>query len=430
MSVWMIASCRLAERVTSPAWIVAAFGAGGALVFLGNYFSGLLGLWALLYLGITGSSVVLSALDALFLLCFLKVTADLAPATPVASAADPGFEPLIRIFLALMVFIGATFSLVPSGMVLAAALSGQSLDSLAWVGWLSWGIDGAIAMGFIAYAKLRARLPDTPPGLNLMTFGLVVNLGIAAVLTYASSGKVASETLMTLVVFGVYAGPFAALANLLLAIGLLKVMFNLAPPREAVIPDMLAQPSPPELLHVSPIPRAGPPLPPPSAEELAQAIAKARANLAAKPGDSMLHQQLHQRLLADPTQQSAMLDHAREYLAVLLKQSNGALALKVLQACLERDPSFKPFTDQVVPLAKIAMSSGQGNVALRIMNQFDRLNPEHAATPSVYFLSARALRDLKQVDQARHVLDAMLARYPDDPLAFDARALRKGLERP
>jgi tetratricopeptide (TPR) repeat protein len=339
---------------------------------------------------------------------------------------------LIRVFLGLTIFIVLTFDLVPIGDAISGVLSRQSFAGFGWRAWLEWAIAAAIAYGFIVYAEIGARLPDSRPGLGLITFALIVQLALGAAIGFAFSGiQQTGAFLIMLLAAVVFAGPIAIVANTLLAIGLFRLLFSLESRDGIDLTDPRfadAGVDGPEIGDPGALGLSAPAKP--SAPDPAQAVARARANLAAKPGDAMLHQQLHQRLLADPAQQAGMLEHAREYLGVLLKEKNGALAMKVLQACVDKDPAFKPSTEQIVPLAKIAMSSGQGTLALRIMNQFDRLNPGHASTPSVYFLSARALRDLKQLDQARQVLDAMLARFPDDPLAFDAKALRKGLERP
>jgi hypothetical protein len=120
---------------TSPPWIVAAFGAAGALVFLGTYVPGLPACGRCSSSASREASVLLSVLDGLFLLCFLKLTAPISrPQLAVTPTADPGFEPLVRIFLGVMLFIGATFSLVPAGAALIEALSTQSLAPLTWDG--------------------------------------------------------------------------------------------------------------------------------------------------------------------------------------------------------------------------------------------------------------------------------------------------------
>jgi hypothetical protein len=79
----------LGERIASPQWIVVGFGAAGALVFLFKYFS-LASLGMLLMLGIVGSTVVSSALDAVLLLCFLKLAADLKSKAEIGSPTQAG----------------------------------------------------------------------------------------------------------------------------------------------------------------------------------------------------------------------------------------------------------------------------------------------------------------------------------------------------
>jgi hypothetical protein len=348
---------------------------------------------------------------------------------------------MIRVFLGLAIFIRMTFELVPSGLGISRSLSTGSLDPFAWLWWVQWGVAVAISWGFIVYAKVGARLPASPPGFGLIAFALVVTFALGAAMTVMFAGvKDMGSILILLMGVMIFAGPISVVADTLLAIGLFKVLFNLEP-RDAPDPwGPVSMPHSPAAgpaagLVASPValPAAGlaaHPAAKASAQDVAQSIAELRASLAAKPGDPRPHQQLHRLLLADPAQQSEMLAHAREYLAVLVKESRSDEATKVLQECVDKDPAFKPFPDQIVPLAKHAIARDQGMLALRIMNQFDRLNPGHASTPTVYFLSARALRDQKQLAQARQVLDAFLARFPGDPLAVEAKMLREGLERP
>jgi hypothetical protein len=332
---------------------------------------------------------------------------------------------MIRVFLALTIFIRFTFRLVPTELGMSKAFTSEGLETIGRLAWLEWGIAAAIAYGYIVYAKIGARVPESRPGFGIITFALVVELALGVAMAVMFAGvKDLGPILVVLIGVAIFLGPIAIAANALLAIGLFKLLFNLeernAPdPWDAVVvlPDSPA---------ASPATGAASPSP----QGVAHNIAALRASLATRPADTRPHQQLHRLLLADPAQQSEMLAHAREYLAVLVKESRSDEATKVLQECVDKDPAFKPFPDQVVPLAKHAIARGQAMLALRIMNQFDRLNPGHASTPTVYFLSARALRDQKQLAQARQVLDAFLARFPGDALAVEAKMLRDGLERP
>jgi hypothetical protein len=74
---------------------------------------------------------------------------------------------MIRVFLALTIFIKLTFALVPAGFALSRAVSRQSLDPFHWLNMIEWGVAAAIALGFIVFARIGERLPDSRPGFGL-----------------------------------------------------------------------------------------------------------------------------------------------------------------------------------------------------------------------------------------------------------------------
>lgn len=295
---------------------------------------------------------------------------------------------MIRVFLGLMIFLRLTFDLVPAAVGLSQAMASQSLSAFGWLAWLEWGIAAAVAWGFIVYARVGARMPESRPGLGLITFALIIMLILGAAMAVIFAGAKDMGNSIVIVVIGVliFAGPIAVVANTLLTIGLFKLLFNLG-------------------AHDGLDSRG------PASERLAPPDGGASAPLAPQ----------------DAAQPAEIPANAREQLAALVKASRGDQALQLLQACVNQDAGFKPFADQVMPLAKLAIARHESMLALRIMSQFDRLNPGHASTPSVYFLSARALLDLKDVEKAKKVLDILLERYPGDPLAPEAKRLRDGL---
>jgi outer membrane protein assembly factor BamD (BamD/ComL family) len=158
-------------------------------------------------------------------------------------------------------------------------------------------------------------------------------------------------------------------------------------------------------------------------------VAELRRALRAKPDDILLHQRLHLALAADEGSRDDMLAHARDYLPLLLRQARQAQAVAILKTCVEKDPAFKPHGADVVALAKAAMAADEHALALRVMDKFDRLNPGHEAIPTVYYLSAKALRQMKRYDLAAKVLDALIARYPESPFLGEAKNLRAALDR-
>jgi outer membrane protein assembly factor BamD (BamD/ComL family) len=158
-------------------------------------------------------------------------------------------------------------------------------------------------------------------------------------------------------------------------------------------------------------------------------VAEARAQLAARPHDTVLHLQLHNLLVADPAAGGEMLAHAREFIAVLVNQRRGEQAFSILKTCLGRDPAFKPEPDHILPLANLAQAHGDALTALRLMHEFDRRHPNHPATAGIYYLSARVLRGQNKLAAALRILDLMLQRFPSDPLIPQARSMRDAVAR-
>lgn len=89
IAAWFGLGDRLAERIASP-WAVYGFGAAGAVFFLYKFFPlGLsLSFWMLANFGFTGLTVLPCVIDALLLLCFLKLAADLISKDEIGAVGE------------------------------------------------------------------------------------------------------------------------------------------------------------------------------------------------------------------------------------------------------------------------------------------------------------------------------------------------------
>lgn len=148
-----------------------------------------------------------------------------------------------------------------------------------------------------------------------------------------------------------------------------------------------------------------------------------RRELAAQPGDLSLHRLLHERLLRQPDALPDLAANARQYIALLCRRTNFERALEIFRDVQARDAAFKPGADDIVPLARLALQHADYALAMRILERFDRSYPDHPATPAVYLLAATALLQLKRRDQAVPILEAILRRFPADPMAPEAQLL-------
>lgn len=161
-----------------------------------------------------------------------------------------------------------------------------------------------------------------------------------------------------------------------------------------------------------------------------EAIALARAALAAKPGDFAASQRLHRLLQAVPGQDQAWLEHARIWFPQVLEVGRYPQAIELLEGFWRRQQDYAVPVEQVLPLARACCEGRRYDSAARLLKGFDRRFPGHAEIPAAYVLGARLLIEHGRDEaQARRVLAAVRQHYPDSPAARDAQALGELLDR-
>jgi len=143
-----------------------------------------------------------------------------------------------------------------------------------------------------------------------------------------------------------------------------------------------------------------------------------------------LHEHYHRLLLLDTAQQTRMLQHAQRFITELLRQSRFERAVEILQACLSRDATFKLPPEQILPMAQAAEKQRKFELAMQLMQRFDRDNPRHADIPGVYLLGAKIMCEhMKRDHMAGQIIQVLLERYPTHPLAEEARKLGEVIAR-
>lgn len=162
-----------------------------------------------------------------------------------------------------------------------------------------------------------------------------------------------------------------------------------------------------------------------------QAIALARADVAARPDDLVANQRLHRLLLAVPGQGAAMLAHASTWVSSLLRSARPALAADVIEAIWQEQPDYRPAMGAwYLPLAEALFATRRYDSAARLIQGFDRRFPGHADIPAIYLLGARLLIEHRRDEaQARRVLDALCRHFPASPAAVEAEQLLALLDR-
>ena len=142
------------------------------------------------------------------------------------------------------------------------------------------------------------------------------------------------------------------------------------------------------------------------------------------PDDLVAHGRYHKLLLLAGREDRAA-SHARTYLNLLLQKERGDQALDLYREMFARDASFAPDQPaQLLQLAEAARRRRDYPQALALIKGFDKRFPRHPEIPAVYLFAASVLcENLRQDATARQILEVLLARYPEHPVAGKARQL-------
>ncbi|MFT3848025.1 MAG: hypothetical protein QM739_04930 [Propionivibrio sp.] len=161
-----------------------------------------------------------------------------------------------------------------------------------------------------------------------------------------------------------------------------------------------------------------------AAGQLDEAIELAYEAQRVAPGDVAAHGRYHKLLLLAGREERAVA-HARTYLTLLLQKGSGEQALDLYREMLARESSFAPEQPaQLLRLAEAARRRREYTPALALIKGFDKRFPRHPEIPAVYLFAASVLcENLRQDASARQILGVLLARYPEHPVAGEARQL-------
>jgi tetratricopeptide (TPR) repeat protein len=137
--------------------------------------------------------------------------------------------------------------------------------------------------------------------------------------------------------------------------------------------------------------------------------------------DNDLHAR-YQNLLLAAGKQTLAMHHSREFIYKLVNEKRMFQALDLCEKCLKADPEFKlQDSNQLHELAAAASLAKRHKLALDLMYDFDAKYPGHPHIPSIWLLSAKILGEhVHQPDEAKRILRALQAEYPDHPLVKEA----------
>jgi tetratricopeptide (TPR) repeat protein len=109
-----------------------------------------------------------------------------------------------------------------------------------------------------------------------------------------------------------------------------------------------------------------------------------------------------------------LLEHARLYLDMLIKEKAGAQVCKVYQDCLAKDPGFMLPSATLLKVAGFLTDSGKPEEAVQTYNRFIKSDPKNPLIPKAYFLAASVINEkLKNKPKAASILNAVIKKYPN-----------------
>lgn len=158
--------------------------------------------------------------------------------------------------------------------------------------------------------------------------------------------------------------------------------------------------------------------------DLAGALGLAYEDQRTRP-DEVHAQRRYHRLLLLSDKTPTLLSHGRQFIALLLRQGQGAEALKVFKACRDKEAGFAlEDADQTLALARSTWRAGDAQTTLALISGFDKRFKGHAAIPHAYELAARLmLQGFDRRDMALSILAALESRYPDSEPTQEVRWL-------
>jgi tetratricopeptide (TPR) repeat protein len=116
-----------------------------------------------------------------------------------------------------------------------------------------------------------------------------------------------------------------------------------------------------------------------------------------------------------------LVKHGRVYLDLLIAAESKEKASEVVLECLRIDKNFTPGPDTLFILGKWLAWGQDPKLALHLLAKFTKTYPDHPLLPDVYFFLAKLLHSrLNNQAKARQILEMLIKRYGDHPVAVSA----------
>jgi hypothetical protein len=161
-----------------------------------------------------------------------------------------------------------------------------------------------------------------------------------------------------------------------------------------------------------------------------EAIAEVKDEMRYDRLDPVLNTRLH-ALYLRAGDRAVTLTHGQQWLTALTRAGQGTQALAALRKLRTIDADFAVQDgNALLPLALAAEHAGERDVAMGLINGFDKRHPGHKDLPGVLFLGARLLSEhARQHDKAAQLLRTLLAKHPQHELVAEIKTYLAVLER-
>lgn len=122
-----------------------------------------------------------------------------------------------------------------------------------------------------------------------------------------------------------------------------------------------------------------------------------------------------------------MLEHAKLYIDMLIKQKAGLQLCAVYQDCISKDPEFMAYSPASLKIAGFLNGFGKPQEAVQVYNRFIKADPKNNLVPKAYFLAAGVFNEkLKNREKAAGILNAVIKKYPHHEITpFAQRYLKQ-----
>lgn len=167
-----------------------------------------------------------------FLVSFVMLVSSIEPDDPThaPSALGADYGRMLLVLIALFALVGGVFHVSSMASAKMSLSAGEGLRN-----WAPFLVTLAVSIGIMVYLQLGTRVRTEGPGRRMVFWGVVLFfIGVLAggsIFGAVSDGGKMFEFLAAIFLIGLLVAPIMVLAQILMGVGLLRILFTLDPPR-------------------------------------------------------------------------------------------------------------------------------------------------------------------------------------------------------